>query len=210
MPTSASSATPDIDDSDADKAEVGEEDATRLKLREIRHKAVDLLSRREHSRHELTAKLAAKFDKSDYGSDLIEQVLDQLVEKNYLSDERFASQFAAQQHARGYGEFGVYARLAKRGIDSSIAKQAIVALEADWFEHASETLTKRFAGSGYMQVNEFDEAGAAADEITPEQMLELRVLREKQREKQGRFLKSRGFAADQIIYALEAATKTEY
>ena len=51
--------------------------------------AMQMLVRREHSVFELTQKLTNKaFDRAD-----IEQALNLLIEQNYQSDERFATEF---------------------------------------------------------------------------------------------------------------------
>ena len=56
---------------------------------EVYNKALDLLSRREHSRKELYLKLTKRFHlKED-----INLTLDRLEEKNLLSDSRFAEEY---------------------------------------------------------------------------------------------------------------------
>ena len=51
----------------------------------IRKKAMDYLSRREHSRYELYKKLSTH----NFDRELINQELDILIKDNLLSDERF-------------------------------------------------------------------------------------------------------------------------
>ena len=57
----------------------------------IYNKALDILSRREHSQKELTEKLIKKFDKSE----LIYNVLDKLSEKNLINDTRFSEAYVS-------------------------------------------------------------------------------------------------------------------
>ena len=54
-------------------------------VRSIREVAMDYLSRREHTRHELLQKLLAK----DFDFDDVEAALSRLMEQGLLSDERF-------------------------------------------------------------------------------------------------------------------------
>ena len=56
---------------------------------EIYNKALDLLSRREHSRKELYLKLTKRFESKED----INLNLDRLEEKNLLSDSRFAEEY---------------------------------------------------------------------------------------------------------------------
>ena len=53
----------------------------------VYNKALDLASRREHSRHELMYKLNKRFPET---MPIIEEVLDKLALNNILDDERFA------------------------------------------------------------------------------------------------------------------------
>ncbi len=53
---------------------------------EIRNKVFKYLARREHSRYELYKKLNRK----DYNRSNINQILDELEDKDYINDERFA------------------------------------------------------------------------------------------------------------------------
>ena len=60
-----------------------------MALAEIYNKALDLLSRREHSRKELYLKLVKRFEsKEDINSSL-----DKLEENNLLRDSRFAEEY---------------------------------------------------------------------------------------------------------------------
>ena len=54
--------------------------------KEILRRAFDLLSKREHSQQEIWQKLFNK----DFSADDIPTVLTYLIEKDYLSDQRFS------------------------------------------------------------------------------------------------------------------------
>ena len=56
----------------------------------IYNKALDLVSRREHSRHELMFKLDKRYPET---SPIIEEVLDKLEGNKILDDERFAEMY---------------------------------------------------------------------------------------------------------------------
>jgi len=126
--------------------------------------AIDLLSRREHSRLELIMKLRLK-PYSD-GVDL-EGLLDQLAEANYQSDTRYAESFVRSRILKGQGEVKIRQQLLQRGIGAHLAEQALNDADVNWWDLAEQQRAKRFG------------------EVLPED-------REAQA-KQSRFLLSRGF-----------------
>ncbi len=74
--------------------------------------AMRMLVRREHSVFELTQKLTTKeFDSAD-----IEQAIDSLIEQNYQSDERFATEFIQMRFNQGKGPVKIAIDLEQRGI----------------------------------------------------------------------------------------------
>lgn len=74
--------------------------------------AMRMLVRREHSVFELTQKLTTKeFDSTD-----IEQAIDSLIEQNYQSDERFATEFIQMRFNQGKGPVKIAIDLKQRGI----------------------------------------------------------------------------------------------
>ena len=78
---------------------------------EIYNKALDLLSRREHSRKELYLKLTKRFESKED----INLNLDRLEEKNLLSDSRFAEEYVQARRKKGFGPIKISAELEKRG-----------------------------------------------------------------------------------------------
>ncbi len=74
--------------------------------------AMRMLVRREHSVFELTQKLTAK----EFVSADIEQAIDSLIEQNYQSDERFATEFIQMRFNQGKGPIKIAIDLKHRGI----------------------------------------------------------------------------------------------
>ncbi len=126
--------------------------------------AIDLLSRREHSRLELRRKIQQKPHAE--GVDL-EPLLDQLVEANYLSEERYAESFVRSRVLKGQGELKIRQQLLQRGISQYLADSAICEADVNWWDLAERQREKRF--------------GEAYPQTIDEQV------------KQSRFLLSRGF-----------------
>lgn len=103
--------------------------------------AIDLLSRREHSRLELRQKLRQKPHAE--GVDL-EPLLDQLAEANYQSDERYAESFVRSRVLKGQGEMKIRQLLLQRGVAVSLAEKSLAEAEVNWWELAEQQREKRF------------------------------------------------------------------
>lgn len=85
----------------------------------LRQRAFDLLSRREHSRAELTRKL------SPYAENSIElsRLLDEFTQQGWQSDERFAEQYIHMRSTK-YGMQRIAQELRQRGIADTIIHKA--------------------------------------------------------------------------------------
>jgi len=140
-----------------------------------REMAIALLARREYSRAELVARLQAK----QVPADDINTCLDELAEKGWQSDTRFAASFIRTRVLRGQGQRRIENDLRQRGVDSDTIRAAlddVVEQEGvDWFELARDVLARRFDCPGQ----------------TP-----------KERARRERFLLGRGFDFEQIRYAM--------
>jgi regulatory protein len=109
------------------------ESAAALKTRALR-----LLARREHSREELARKLSPHAESQA----ALEGMLDFLVSKNLLSDERFAEQ-RAHVLARKFGPARIRHDLRARGIAAELAERVCVQGE---LETASAILARKYRG----------------------------------------------------------------
>ena len=65
----------------------------------VYNKALDIISRREHSKHELKNKLLKKFDIPD----LIDEVITKLIENNLINDSRYAQMYVLVRKRKGFG-----------------------------------------------------------------------------------------------------------
>jgi len=135
--------------------------------------AVDLLSRREYSRHELWRKLSPKA--ADVGD--LESVLTDLSERHWQSDERFSASFLRSRVARGHGPVRVRQALKEKGIKDELVRQSLETCEQDWYQLAMDVAAKKLAG-------------------LKGEPLEIKA-------KLYRFLAYRGFSSDQIQTVIE-------
>ena len=135
--------------------------------------ALELLARREHSRRELTRKLAAR----GFPDDVVSPVLDKLERTGALADARFTDSFVRSRIGKGQGPQRIRAELAQRGITDDEADGVLRAADVDWLETIRAVRAKRFGPE------------------LPRDYAE--------RARQARFLQYRGFDSAQIRAALE-------
>ncbi len=109
----------------------------------VYNKALDLVSRREHSRHELMQKLDKRFPET---MPIIEEALDKLALNNILDDERFAEMYLNSRARKGFGPKKIEMELYSKKVDSMFIGNAIEAYE-NWTENAENELKKKFKGS---------------------------------------------------------------
>ena len=108
----------------------------------VYNKALDLASRREHSRHELMYKLNKRFPET---MPIIEEVLDKLALNNILDDERFTEMYLNSRARKGFGPKKIEMELYSKKVDSLLVGNAIEAYES-WTENAENQLKKKFKG----------------------------------------------------------------
>ena len=137
------------------------------------HCGVGLLARREHSEFELRQKLTTR----EFEADDIEKAIIRLLEKDYLSDARFAQSTCRYRVSRGYGWRYIANELKQKGVCSTIIQQLQNNCEIDWYLQAELAYNKRFG----------------------ESRVEAPLTCQKDKAKRIRFLQYRGFSSDEIF-----------
>ena len=135
--------------------------------------SVGLLARREHSEFELRQKLSTR----EYEGDDIEIAIERLLDKDYLSDNRFAQSTCRYRKNRGYGWHYIANELKQKGVSSTIIQELQKNCEIDWYLQAELAYNKRF--------NDY--------EVQDPQSAQ------KEKAKRVRFLQYRGFSTDEIF-----------
>ena len=138
-----------------------------------KNSAIYSLAMREHSRQELKLKLKKKFAKE---VDL-NKLLDELESSDYLSDQRFSESFIRSCVLRGHGKIKILNNLRQRGVSTSLANISMQQADTDWYALARQIREKKFGKD------------------IPEDY--------KDKAKQMRFLKGRGFNSEEIKKALK-------
>ena len=107
----------------------------------LKGRALRLLSNREHSRKELERKLAPHEETPGE----LQQALDELQAKGFISDERAAESVIHRRAARmGMGR--LKQELQAKGLDASLVSQAMETLKGTEVERAREVWSRRYGG----------------------------------------------------------------
>ena len=105
----------------------------------VYNKALDLLSRREHSSKEIREKLILRFDDIV----IINSVITKLEENNLINDIRFAEAYVSSRKRKGFGPKKIAFELLSKGVSESVANRMIDE-EGGWKRAAKLAFTKKF------------------------------------------------------------------
>ena len=106
---------------------------------DIYNKALDIISRREHSIKEVNEKLTKKFN----ADEIIESVIEKLLSNNLINDSRFAEMYTSARKKKGFGPKRIGYELSLKGVKEYIASEAIEE-EGGWTESALTVFNKKF------------------------------------------------------------------
>lgn len=138
---------------------------------QVYQSAINLVSRREHSRFELQQKLHQR----KFPSAHIEQVVLYCCESGYVNDQRFTQSYIRIKAGKGLGLKRIQMELQQKGIDSEQIRRALDELELDWYELAKNLYQRKYPSP---QPDDF-----------------------KSKQKRQRYLFYRGFDSEQVRYA---------
>ncbi len=105
----------------------------------LRHKAIELLARREYSYAELEKKLLV-LSEDDI---TIHKILDWLIEMELQSDARFTQMFLRSKALSGYGPVRIKLELKQKGINEYLIESSFEALAFDWDEEVDRLVQKK-------------------------------------------------------------------
>ena len=105
----------------------------------LKARALKYLSAREHSRHELTRKLARHAQEGDN----LDQLLDWLVAQKFLSDSRFAESLVNRRASR-FGSSRILSELQSHGVDEGALATIKISLREGENQRALQVWEKKF------------------------------------------------------------------
>ncbi|MBO9718521.1 MAG: recombination regulator RecX [Pseudoxanthomonas sp.] len=107
-------------------------------------RALGLLVRREHSRKELTRKLAARGVEAGEAVAAVER----LAGEGWQDDTRFAESLVRSRAASGYGPLYIRAELATHGLSGEAIAATLEGFDGDWTGNARDLVRRRFGPAG--------------------------------------------------------------
>jgi regulatory protein len=135
----------------------------------VRKKAMDLLSRREHSEQELRQKLKSR----DHDGVIIDEVLLGLKQDHLLSDARFTEAYVNHRYNAGVGPLKIRYELRQKGITDALADEFLEPLSDRWDQLMVQQRIRKFG------------------KTIPDDYA--------RRMKQARFLQNRGFSPESVM-----------
>ena len=103
------------------------------------NKALDIISRREHSEKEIREKLYKKFNDHKVS----ELVITSLIEKGLVNDHRFAEMYIIARKRKGFGPKKIAYELLAKGVSDDISSQALNE-EGGWQIAALNAFNKKY------------------------------------------------------------------
>jgi regulatory protein len=138
----------------------------------LRERALAMLARREHTRAEMARKLSPHSESPEQ----VEQLLNALAARGWLSEARFAES-RANTLARKFGSRKIEHDLKSRGVSAEVVEQTVERAYAQELENCRAAWQRKFG-------------------VLPQSTAE--------RGRQVRFLAGRGFSADAVRQVLKA------
>lgn len=102
-------------------------------------RALGLLTRREHSRQELTRKLVSRGVEAGDA----QAAIDKLVAAGWQDDSRFAASVVRSRAGVGYGPAYIRAELGTHGLGSEAIALAMDGFDGDWADNARDLIARR-------------------------------------------------------------------
>lgn len=106
-------------------------------------RALGLLVRREHSRKELSRKLAAR----GVPRDDAQAAIDRLTDAGWQDDARFAELLVRSRAETGHGPLRIRAELQTHGLDREVVAAAMATYDGQWDRLAREAVERRFGAA---------------------------------------------------------------
>lgn len=107
-------------------------------------RALGLLTRREHSRRELTRKLVSR----GLEAGEVHAAVERLAAAGWQDDQRFAESLVRSRAQAGYGPIRIRAELGIHGLDRQAVDEVMEAYADGWQEAARELVRRRFGPHG--------------------------------------------------------------
>ncbi|WP_193015566.1 regulatory protein RecX [Proteus sp. FME41] len=122
-----------------------------MTYQELYQYAVFMLSRRDYSTVELKRRIARRIRETEKDSpteeECLPQVIERLLESQYLDDNRTIYSFFRSYLNKSYGPLRIRQELRLKGFPSEIIERVLEETDTDWFELCKEVKERKFGES---------------------------------------------------------------
>ncbi len=87
-----------------------------------------------------------KLEQKGFAADVVQRVVEDLQQRGWQSDERFAESRVRHRLAAGWGLRRIRQELAHLGLDRALVEQALAREEPDWLAQAMALYRRRYPG----------------------------------------------------------------
>ena len=115
-----------------------------------RASALGSLAMREHSCAELRTKLLNK----NHDEAIVDRLIVELLEHDYVSDHRFAESYWRSRSAKGYGADRITRELSLKGVSDAVIAQAKAEAGVDFFAVVEGVYLKKYKGEPWSDFKE--------------------------------------------------------
>ena len=105
-----------------------------------RASALGSLAMREHSCAELRTKLLNK----NHDEAIVDRLIVELLEHDYVSDQRFAESYWRSRSAKGYGVDRISRELSQKGVSAAVIEQARAEADIDFYAVVESVYHKKY------------------------------------------------------------------
>jgi len=115
-----------------------------------RASALGSLAMREHSCAELRTKLLNK----NHDEAIVDRLIVELLEHDYVSDQRFAESYWRSRSAKGYGVDRISRELSQKGVSAAVIEQARAEADIDFYAVVESVYHKKYKGEPWSDYQE--------------------------------------------------------
>ncbi len=109
-------------------------------IKQIKKECLRLLTRREHSRKEIEQKLVNK----GFSPTHIANILNELTDRNWQNDSRYAESYTRQRSRKGFGPVRIAYELQQKGIEAQAITELTQNNTEAWMAQLEQVCLKKF------------------------------------------------------------------
>lgn len=119
--------------------------------KQIKAQCLQLLTCREHSQRELLQKLMTK----KFSQDAVQQVIAELEQQGWQSDQRYAESYARQRILKGFGPIRIAYELKQRGVETIDLLTIVLQTTGSWLDLLEQIYRRKYTDDCHLSQKEW-------------------------------------------------------